>query len=87
MIIFQYERLLTAVSVLRLLIYCYFFVFLQISFADICFFSFYNSYLAKGKPEAPDVLKDSPRLTALYEKVGNEPKIKDWIEKRPQTAL
>nr|XP_058952798.1 glutathione S-transferase-like [Pocillopora verrucosa] len=59
----------------------------KLSFADICFFSFYNSYIAKGQLDPPDVLKDCPRLTTLYKKVRDEPKIKEWIEKRPETAL
>ncbi|KAL9962462.1 hypothetical protein ACROYT_G031567 [Oculina patagonica] len=59
----------------------------KLSFADICFFSFFNSYLGKGKPEVPEVLKGLPRLTALYEKVRDEPKIKAWMEKRPETVL
>lgn len=59
----------------------------KLSFADICFFSFYNSYINKGQLDPPDVLKDCPRLTTLYKKVRDEPKIKEWIEKRPETAL
>lgn len=59
----------------------------KLSFADICFFSFYNSYIAKGQLDPPVVLKDCPRLAALYKKVRDEPKIKEWIEKRPETAL
>lgn len=59
----------------------------KLSFADICFFAFFNSYIAKGKPEVPDVLKGHPRLTALYEKVRDEPKLQEWLKKRPQTVL
>ncbi|XP_020630098.1 hematopoietic prostaglandin D synthase-like [Orbicella faveolata] len=59
----------------------------KLSFADICFFAFFNSYIAKGKPEVPDVLKGLPRLTALYKKVRDEPKLQAWLEKRPQTSL
>ena len=64
-----------------------FFSFSQLSFADIYFFAFFNSYLGGGKPEVPEVLKGLPRLTALYEKVRNEPKIKEWMDKRPETSL
>lgn len=35
----------------------------------------------------PDTLKGLPRLTALYEKVRDEPKIKAWLEKRPNSVL
>jgi len=59
----------------------------KLSFADICFFAFFNSYIAKDKPEVPDVLKGHPRLTALYEKVRDEPKLQEWLKKRPQTPL
>lgn len=59
----------------------------KLSFADICFFACFNSYIAKGKPEVPDVLKGLPRLTALYKKVRDEPKLQEWLEKRPQTPL
>ncbi|KAJ7389528.1 hypothetical protein OS493_030913 [Desmophyllum pertusum] len=59
----------------------------KLSFADICFFAFSNTYLGNGKPAVPDALKDFPRLTALYKKVRDEPKIKEWIEKRPVTQL
>lgn len=59
----------------------------KLSFADICFFAFFNSYLGNGEPAVPAALKDSPRLTALYKKVRDEPKIAAWLEKRPQSAI
>lgn len=59
----------------------------KLSFADICFFAFFNSYLGDGQMAVPDTLKGLPRLTALYEKVRDEPKIKAWLEKRPNSVL
>jgi len=59
----------------------------KLSFADICFFAFFNSYIGSGEPAVPAALNDFPRLTALYEKVRDEPKIAAWLEKRPKSVL
>ena len=34
-----------------------------------------------------NVLEGFPKLTALKQKVGDEPKIAAWLAKRPQTAM
>ena len=60
-------------------------LFLQITYADIHFFDFVNSFLAGGKPEVPEVLKNSPNLTNLYNGVMNEPSILAYLKKRPET--
>ncbi|XP_068736755.1 hematopoietic prostaglandin D synthase-like [Montipora capricornis] len=59
----------------------------KLSYADIYFFTFFNNYSAKDDRTIPDALKNFPRLTALYEKVRDEPKISEWIERRPKSAI
>jgi len=49
--------------------------------ADIKFYTGYSALLAKDA----NCLKDYKALTALHERVGNLPKIAEWIKKRPVT--
>ena len=59
----------------------------QISHADIDFFAFMNTYFVEGKLELPSQLQGYPRITNVYNAVKDEPKIRAWLEKRPQTAV
>ncbi|XP_067038264.1 hematopoietic prostaglandin D synthase-like isoform X2 [Acropora muricata] len=59
----------------------------DLSFADICVFAFFNTYLGHGEPAVPAALEKFPRLRVLYEKVRDEPRIEEWLKKRPKTSL
>lgn len=59
----------------------------KLSFADICVFAFFNTYVGHGEPAVPAALEKFPRLRVLYEKVRDEPRIEEWLKKRPKTSL
>ncbi|XP_072051484.1 uncharacterized protein [Amphiura filiformis] len=56
----------------------------KITVADITLFNNCDIFLTKL---SDDPLKDFPKLKALHEKVSKEPRIADWVAKRPQTAM
>ena len=63
---------------------------LQLTYADITFFDFFNGFLpAKGEPAVPEQLSKlqelSPKLAEHYKRVLAVPEIKAWVEKRPKT--
>ena len=64
-------------------IYLFIFIFLQLTYADISFFDFFNGYSAGGQPTVPKELQKFPLLTEHYNRVLNVPEIKTWIAKRP----
>ena len=60
----------------------------QLSYADISFFNFMNSWIAKDKINGyPDELKDFPLLQGLYERVRDIPAVKTRLKTRPDTVL
>lgn len=59
------------------------FVGSRITMADIHFFCVCERFLGM----MPDYLEKYPHLKALNEKVKTQPKIADWIERRPKTEL
>ena len=63
------------------------FPFLQITYADINFFSVFNGYIGGGKLEVPEALKEFPLLSDLYRRVMNEPNIMEWLKKRPESDV
>ena len=65
----------------------FFVSFLQLTFADILFFDFCNSFLSKGEPTVPEPLKKFPLLEKHYNRVLNVPEINAWITKRPKSEL
>lgn len=64
--------------------FIYLFLFsLQLTYADISFFDFFNGYSAGGQPTTPKELQKFPLLAEHYNRVLNVPEIKTWIAKRP----
>ena len=60
----------------------------QLSYADISFFDFMNSWVAKDKiNDYPTELEDFPLLRGLYKHVRDIPAVKQRLETRPDTAL
>lgn len=60
----------------------------QLSYADISFFNFMNSWMAKDKINGyPDELKELPLLQRLYERVRDIPAVKTRLKTRPDTVL
>ena len=65
-----------------------FFFSFQLSYADISFFDFMNSWVAKDKiNDYPTELEDFPLLRGLYKHVRDIPSVKQRLETRPDTAL
>ena len=61
--------------------------FPQLTFVDIVFFTFENSWLAQGKLEVPEPIKSFPKLVAHHKRVMDIPNIKKWLETRPVTPM
>ncbi|KAM7434336.1 hypothetical protein ABFA07_015570 [Porites harrisoni] len=65
-----------------------YFVGKELSYADISFFDFMNSWVAKDKiNDYPTELEDFPLLRGLYKRVRDIPAVKQRLETRPDTAL
>ncbi|KAM7429481.1 hypothetical protein ABFA07_019697 [Porites harrisoni] len=65
-----------------------YFVSKELSYADISFFDFMNSWVAKDKINGyPTELEDFPLLRGLYERVRDIPAVKQRLKTRPDTAL
>ena len=65
-----------------------FFFSFHLSYADISFFDFMNSWVAKDKiNDYPTELEDFPLLRGLYKNVRDIPAVKQRLETRPDTAL
>ena len=65
-----------------------FFFILQLTYADISFFNFLNSWVAKDKIKGyPAELENFPLLRGLYERVRDIPAVKKRLETRPDTVL
>lgn len=65
-----------------------YFVGKKLSYADISFFNFMNSWMAKDKINGyPDELKELPLLQGLYEHVRDIPAVKTRLKTRPDTVL
>ena len=60
---------------------------MQLSYADILFFDFFNSFHAKGKEDVPGELEKFPLLVEHYKRVLNVPEINEWVKKRPVTEF
>ena len=58
-------------------------LYLQLSYADITFFDFFNNFHAKGKEDVPGELEKFPLLVEHYKRVLNVPEINEWVKKRP----
>jgi hypothetical protein len=55
---------------------------LQLTVADL---AFYNTLATFKERFAPGVVEKFPKLDAFVSKIGAEPKVKEWVEKRPKT--
>ncbi|CAH3143809.1 unnamed protein product, partial [Pocillopora meandrina] len=65
-----------------------FFVGKKLTYADISFFNFLNSWVAKDKIKGyPVELENFPLLRGLYERVRDIPAVKKRLETRPDTVL
>ncbi|XP_073252279.1 glutathione S-transferase 1-like [Porites lutea] len=64
-----------------------FFLGEKLSYADILFFDFFNSFHAKGKEDVPGELEKFPLLVEHYKRVLNVPEINEWVKKRPVTEF
>lgn len=65
-----------------------YFVGKKLSYADISFFNFLNSWVAKDKVKGyPVELENFPKLRGLYERVRDIPAVKKRLETRPDTVL
>ena len=65
-----------------------FFFSFHLSYADISFFDFMNSWVAKDKiNDYPTELEDFPLLRGLCKHVRDIPAVKQRLETRPDTAL
>ncbi|CAH3155193.1 unnamed protein product [Porites lobata] len=64
-----------------------FFLGEKLSYADITFFDFFNSFHAKGKEDVPGELEKFPLLVEHYKRVLNVPEINEWVKKRPVTEF
>lgn len=60
---------------------------LQLTYADISFFDFFNGYSVGGQPTVPEELQKFPLLAEHYNRVLNVPEIKAWIAKRPASFI
>ena len=67
--------------------YAYVLLFLQITYADIGFFSLFNVYLALGKPAVPNEFSGYPLVSSLYECIAKEPRIADYLNTRPDSVI
>ncbi|XP_073252276.1 probable glutathione S-transferase 9 isoform X2 [Porites lutea] len=59
----------------------------KLSYADITFFDFFNSFHSKGKEDVPGELEKFPLLVEHYKRVLNVPEINEWVKKRPVTEF
>ncbi|CAH3190131.1 unnamed protein product [Porites evermanni] len=64
-----------------------FFLGEKLSYADITFFDFFNSFHSKGKEDVPGELEKFPLLVEHYKRVLNVPEINEWVKKRPVTEF
>ena len=59
---------------------------LQMTYADILFyFSVQHCFYFEVKEGVPPALDDFPLLKDLYDRIDNNPGIKEWVKKRPDT--
>ena len=63
---------------------CVFFVYLQMTYADLGFFHWID-WLPGVKVNVS--LDKFPKLTALTAKVTGHPKVAEWLKKRPVTTF
>ena len=70
--------------------------FLQLSYADISFVEFINSFSlmvkkqkddGKPAPDLEELFKKYPLLDGHYKRVLDVPEIKAWVEKRPPSDV
>ncbi|XP_068671747.1 glutathione S-transferase-like [Montipora capricornis] len=59
----------------------------KMTYADIAFFEFFNSFLADGEPTVPNELENFPVLVEHYKRMLNVPEIKAWIATRPKCSF
>jgi hypothetical protein len=57
----------------------------QVTYADINLFCFVNGFILAGQLEVPPILNNYPGLTKLYTAILNEPRLREYLEKRPLT--
>lgn len=56
---------------------------IQMTLADIHFYSTIENL----HPNMPDVLARHPRLQQLYDRVGSNPRIAEYLKRRPLTSF
>ena len=57
------------------------------TFADVKFFSSVDVLFQDRKEDVPSALNDFPLLKDLFSRVLANPGIKEWLKKRPVTAM
>ena len=57
------------------------------TFADVKFFSSVDVLFQDRKEDVPSALNDFPSLKDLFSRVLANPGIKEWLKKRPVTAM
>ena len=57
------------------------------TFADVKFFSSVDVLFQDRKEDVPAALNDFPLLKDLFSRVLANPGIKEWLKKRPVTAM
>ena len=57
------------------------------TFADIMFHTSLDSLFHDRKEDVPAALNNFPLLKDLFSRVMANPGIKEWLEKRPVTAI
>jgi len=63
-----------------------FFVGDSITWADLMFYHYADMFASVSGHGLKILLKDHPKLLGLAERVGNHPKVAEWVAKRPVTA-
>jgi glutathione S-transferase len=62
-----------------------YFVGSELTWADVAFYNFI--FWAGNFTGSDKVIEKFPKLTALYKKVDSNPKIAEWVAKRPKTEF
>ncbi|XP_065843534.1 hematopoietic prostaglandin D synthase-like [Oscarella lobularis] len=57
----------------------------KITYADLAVFDFFDSFTPHFKFTGSDLKDDYPKLSALFERVKQLPKIDAWLKKRPHS--
>ena len=64
-----------------------FFVGDSLTWADLQLYHYVSMYATLSGSDIKELLKDSPKISALIERVGKHPKVAAWLAKRPVTNM